>query len=178
MWALQRSNTLQHNSLQHAAKHCNTPHHTHDLAVDVGVAARQRIATHCNTLQHTATYCNTLQHTTTHCNTLQHTTSYESPCGGCRCCGAATQHTTLQQDATHHTTPHYNTPHHTKHLAVDVGVAAQQHIAPHCNTTHHTTLQHTTSHESPCGGCRRCGAATQMARAQCLLQCVAPTLCA
>jgi len=30
------------------------------------------LATHCNTLQHTATHCNTLQHTATHCNTLQH----------------------------------------------------------------------------------------------------------
>jgi len=52
---------------------------------------RQRTATHCNTLQHTATPClheshemlisgagescvdNALQHTATHCNTLQHT---------------------------------------------------------------------------------------------------------
>ena len=34
------------------------------------------IATHCNTLQHTATHCNTLQHTVTHCNTLQHTATH------------------------------------------------------------------------------------------------------
>jgi len=34
------------------------------------------MATHCNTLQHTATHCNTLQHTATHCNTLQHTATH------------------------------------------------------------------------------------------------------
>jgi len=33
----------------------------------------QHIATHCNTLQHTATH---LQHITTHCNTLQHTAAH------------------------------------------------------------------------------------------------------
>ena len=36
------------------------------------------LATHCNTLQHTATHCNTLQHTATHCNTLQHTATHET----------------------------------------------------------------------------------------------------
>jgi len=35
-----------------------------------------KLATHCNTLQHTATHCNTLQHTATHCNTLQHTKTH------------------------------------------------------------------------------------------------------
>ena len=34
------------------------------------------LATHCNTLQHTATHCNTLQHTATHCNTLQHNATH------------------------------------------------------------------------------------------------------
>jgi len=33
----------------------------------------QLIATHCNTLNHTATHCNTLHHTAPHCTTLQHT---------------------------------------------------------------------------------------------------------
>ena len=33
------------------------------------------VATHYNTLQHTAAHCSTLQHTATHCNTLQHTTT-------------------------------------------------------------------------------------------------------
>ena len=32
----------------------------------------KRIASNCNTLQHTAKHCNTLQHTATHCNALQH----------------------------------------------------------------------------------------------------------
>jgi len=50
------------------------------------IAVLQLIATHCNTLQHTATYCNkqhlgdmcitVLQHTTTHYNILQHTATY------------------------------------------------------------------------------------------------------
>jgi len=31
------------------------------------------IATHCNTLQHTATHCNTLHHIATHCNKLHNT---------------------------------------------------------------------------------------------------------
>jgi len=39
------------------------------------------IATHCNTLQHTAIHCNTLQHTATHCNThrdLRRISSWQS----------------------------------------------------------------------------------------------------
>ena len=33
-------------------------------------------ATHCHTLQQTATHCHTLRHTATHCNTLQHTATH------------------------------------------------------------------------------------------------------
>ena len=77
------------------------------------------IATHCNTLQHTATPYNPLQHTATYCNTLQHT---------------ATHYNTLQHSATpcntlQHTATHCNTLHHT---------------ASYCNTLEHTTTHHNT----------------------------------
>ena len=61
--------------------HTSTPVHTHVDPADgfcfcflfllwvlchfIGFAQRQRVATHCNTLQHTATHCNTLQHCAT-----------------------------------------------------------------------------------------------------------------
>jgi len=51
------------------ATHCNTLQHTATHCESV----LQHTATHCNTLQHTATHCNTLQHTATHYNTLQQT---------------------------------------------------------------------------------------------------------
>ena len=73
-------NTLQHtathcNTPQHTAPHRNTPQRTATQSQRFGVFrpfyVRQRcqdddIATHCNTLQHTATHCNTLQHTATY----------------------------------------------------------------------------------------------------------------
>ena len=73
------------------------------------------VATHCNTLQHTAAHCNTLQHTASHCNTLQHT---------------ATLHhtTTLQHPATQGMKDMY--------LAAKYGNIATPCItAKHCNNT-------------------------------------------
>ena len=77
------------------------------------------IATHCNTLQHTATQCNTMQHTAQHCNPLQHTAAN---CNTLQ--QTATDCNRLQQTATHcnrllHTATHGNT---------------LQHTATHCNT--------------------------------------------
>ena len=47
------------------ATHCNTLQHT------ATHCKLQHTAKHCNALQHTATHCNTLRRTTTHCDTLQ-----------------------------------------------------------------------------------------------------------
>ena len=110
-------NTLQHNTLQHAATHSATHCNSFAMAVpSLGVHSAVRYTmeyvgyetTHCNTLQHSAMHCNTLQHSATHCNTLQHTATY---------CN------TLQHSATHyntlqHTTTHCNT--HCDTLAVAV----------------------------------------------------------
>jgi len=84
------------------------------------------LATHCNTLQHTATYCNILlklQHTATYCNALQHTATH---------C-IALQRTTTHCNALQRTATHCNT---------------LQHTATHCNTlqrtaTYNAILQHT-----------------------------------
>jgi len=70
-------------TLEYIAAHCNTPLPEYSLMF---FRLRFAIATHCNTLQHTATHCNTLQHTATHCNTLQHTEKHfaHQRCGACR----------------------------------------------------------------------------------------------
>ena len=81
------------------------------------------IATHCNTLQHTATHCKTLQHTATHCNTLHHT---------------ATQ---LRFDAMEQETFTY-VP-----ITISTHCNTLQHTATHCNT-----LQHTATHMIRCNG--------------------------
>ena len=74
--------------LQHTAAHCNILQHTSAHRNKLQMLESQlpqcsrfssTIATHCNTLQHTATHCNTLQHTATHCNTLQHTAGALEP---------------------------------------------------------------------------------------------------
>jgi len=54
--------------LQRIAKHCNTMQHT-----GIRYNTLQHTATRCNTLQYAATCCNTLQHVATRCNTLQRT---------------------------------------------------------------------------------------------------------
>jgi len=57
--------------------HMNEPYHTYEHDFH-GTWPVNDIATHCNTLPHTATHCNTLQHTAERCSTLQHTTTYSS----------------------------------------------------------------------------------------------------
>ena len=89
-------------ALQHILKPCNTLKYAATNGNTLQNAATHCVATHCNTLQHTAwaklrtathlsaintmkglgfrqhntTHCNTLQHTATHCNTLQHTATH------------------------------------------------------------------------------------------------------
>jgi len=64
------------------ATHCNTLQHT---ATCLSVLM-QMMFFHMydglggNTLQHTATHCNTLQHTATHRNKLQHTATHRKTC--------------------------------------------------------------------------------------------------
>jgi len=61
------------------ATHCNTLQHTATYTTHFCILS-------CSTLQHTATHYNTLQHTATHCNTLQHTATHFcilSRCVGC-----------------------------------------------------------------------------------------------
>ena len=88
-----------------------------------------RIATHCNTLQHTATRCNTLQLAATRCNTLQHTLQH-----------TRRHHVRAQPrvQVRHVIAPHYQRPQRHTH-------------ATHCNTLPHTatrynSLQHTATH--------------------------------
>jgi len=104
------------------ATHCNTLQHT---------------ASHCITLQHTATHCNTLQHTATHCNTLQHISLYfesdsenlsaadrRQPC-------ICWRKSVLQHPATHCKTLQRTTKH----------CNALQHTAKHCKTLQHTATR-------------------------------------
>jgi len=59
------------------ATHCNTLQHTATHCNTLKLTAVTAItATQCNTVQHTAAHYNTLQHTATHCNTLQHTATH------------------------------------------------------------------------------------------------------
>ena len=101
---------------------------------------RQRIATHCNILQHTITYCNTLHHSerdlkmrlalkrhaATHCNTLQYT---------------ATHCSTLQHTATHLVQLSNRVPRIWEVFKDLCTLRTQHHTATHCNT-----LQHTATH--------------------------------
>jgi len=84
-------------------------------------------------LQRIATHCNALQHTTTHCSTLQ-------PChlGHCEHHLRLMLHIVMRCNALQHTATHCNT---------------LQHTATHCNTLQHTathcnTLQHTATFSS------------------------------
>ena len=121
------------------------------------------VATHCNTLQHTATHwnvfgevkarhmcCITLQHTATHCNlfgetkarhmccnTLQHTATCLASQRRNICVRQANDSSTL-----HHCVTHFNT---LQYAATRCNTL--QHTATHCTTLHHTaphctTLQH------------------------------------
>jgi len=69
---------LQH-TLQHTATNLR-------LAMRNGTESQHNgsLATHCNTLQHTATHCNTLQHTVTYCNTLPHIVTHCNTPPPCR----------------------------------------------------------------------------------------------
>jgi len=159
LWSTLQHPATHYNKLQHTATHC--------ILIAIGQdkcsakIAESNIATHCNTLQHTATHCNTLQHTATlcstlqriliatgrdklstkpaqikHCNTLQHTATY-----------IATHFNThilivVDHDKFRSWTAHSN-PVYCTHLL--------QHTARHCNTlhieTHWNTLKHT--HANP-----------------------------
>jgi len=75
--------------MQHTATQCNTLQHTethiqtfHTQGLSCADLSNG-VATHRNTLQHTATQCNTMQHTVIHCNKLQHTSRHFIP-KGCR----------------------------------------------------------------------------------------------
>jgi len=173
------------NTLQHAATHCNAPatypystlqhtatnqkhiqHICNKPAVQCSVMSivthrlRKKIATHCNTLQHTVTHLqhthSTLQRTATHCDTFNKYATYvQHPCNA----RDENRHTltskkdcnTLQHTATHcstlqHTATHCNTLQHTA-----THCKTLQHTATHCNTlqhttTHYNTLQHTATH--------------------------------
>ena len=91
-------------SVYDIATHCNTLQHT---ATHSTGACLQHTAAHCNTLQHTATHCNTLlcntrQHTATHCSTLQHTAMQHAAAHCNILQRTATHCSTLQHSATYH----------------------------------------------------------------------------
>ena len=52
----------------------------HDFCHTYRRVQSDMLATHCNTLQHTATHCNTLQRTATHCNTRTSCACHDLPC--------------------------------------------------------------------------------------------------
>ena len=59
-------------TLQRAATHRNTPHHTAYTDKQHQQYDQDARQMDCITLHHTATQCNTMQYPTSHCNTLQH----------------------------------------------------------------------------------------------------------
>jgi len=87
-----------------------------------GVFLTQDVATHCNTLQHTATHCS-------HCNTFIRMHTYV---GMCLTQYIVIHYNTLQHTATH-CNAHYNT--------MEPNVKCAIETATHCNT-----LQHTATH--------------------------------
>ena len=106
--------TTCYNMLQHATKYRNImqpmgARSQLKLAyVDLELRLDNTLATHCNTLQHTATHCNTLQHTATHsithCSMLQHVAACNTQYYTATCCNmlqhAATCCNMLQHAAT------------------------------------------------------------------------------
>ena len=101
----------------------------------------QHTATHCNTMQthviwqHTAIHCKSLQRTATHCNTLQHTAIH---------CNTLQVSATQQQ----HTATHCNSRYFLLQTRNKASCNTLQQTATHCNTLQHTatpcnTLQHT-----------------------------------
>jgi len=134
------------NSLQHIIWCCNTAFlcvvlpEAETRAIVCTLSSHTHVATHCNTLQHTATHhscvcilssrthvatqCNTLQLTATHCNTLQHTETQHFCVWCCRrrrlwlWCAPCRHEHMLQ-----HTATHYN---------------SLQLTATHCNTLQHS----------------------------------------
>ena len=102
------------------------------LSDPAAFVAGRLIATHCNTLQHTASQCNTLQHTASHCTTLQHTALVAGRLFA-TCCNMP-QHT--------------STPCRRAELGECLPVQVHKstlHHAAHCNT-----LQHTATHATHC----------------------------
>jgi len=116
--------------LQHAATHCNTPHHsTHESHKSLGDRDwKPPAATHCNTLQHTATHCNTLQYTTTHYHMLQHT---------------GTQHSRKPRVISRRLRDSSSSCH-GRHATGN----SLQYTTTRCNTLQHTATQHPRSHMS------------------------------
>ena len=117
-----RSYTATHLiTLQHICSHRNTLAHTATLLITLqhrnytlplmtlnlgqrlqGQDHSTLLATHCNTLQHSATHCTTLQHTFQHCSTMQHTAWH------CNTLHHTASHCiTLQHTATHSITHHF-----------------------------------------------------------------------
>jgi len=105
------------------------------------------ITTQHNTLQRIATYCDTLQHTLH--SALQY--SATQTCNGTIGCASVwliflvhTPCNTLSHTATHCNTLHYTLQHTTTHCNIDANISRRytlQHTATHCNT-----LQHTATH--------------------------------
>jgi len=123
--------------------------------------ARQRIATHCITLQHTATtHCKPLKHPATHCtsNTLQRnaTHAYASNCDTLQAMSASArsdiaschQHTatTLQHTATHCNTLQHIPTYCNALQAMSVSARSYTASLPptyrYCTALHCQTLQH------------------------------------
>jgi len=110
-----------------------------------------KLATHCNSLQHTTTYYNTLQHTATHCHTLQQTETHciarslilpRDLCSELSPLATLSQSNTLQHSVKHrntlqHTEAHYNNLAQLwliLILLLKKYCNTLQHTATHCNT--------------------------------------------
>jgi len=95
-------------SMQHIATHCNTLQHTATHYGGCAVHARVlrvRMCVLATSLQHIATHCNTLLHSATHCNKeLWRRACVSSP---------HVQHNAVPGNTLQHTATHYNTLQHT-----------------------------------------------------------------
>jgi len=105
-------------------------------------ASMSHFITRCEVVM--ATHCNTLQHTATHCNTLQHTV-FITRCEVDMRHGDTLQHTATHCNTLQHTATHCNTPYSLQDMK------SIWDMVTHCNTLQHTathckTLQHTATH--------------------------------
>jgi len=112
--------------MQHLASHCNTLQHTATQEFYASADRRMRRSGYAISLHFTVTHCNTMQHTATHCNTLQYTAAHCNAGNMCvssifACPAAATP---SHGSALQHLTTHCNTLQHRKYVRQQIVACA------------------------------------------------------